>query len=224
MLRSAGGTSRAPALLRLLVVPRLQRRGGLDTDSFGDFPVGEVVGVAVAAHDRAACLPGVPGCGGLLPALVGELPSATRAHGAPRLLLSGTALFLRRGCRRRLLRQLIDGAGTERPDSQGPPSFAQLGQRPRLLALRRARPVGGLLVERIGGPFPRRVPLPLFVVGYEGGHHVRDLLASGRLPADEPLAYPDDLHDRALAGRHLARFPHSTDPQIKNSCRTPTHS
>ncbi|WP_443069153.1 hypothetical protein [Streptomyces sp. NBC_01278] len=59
---------------------------------------------------------------------------------------------------------------------------------------------------------PRRVPLPLLVLGGEDGERVLDLLAAGGLPADEPLVDPGDLHDRAAAGRHLPRFPRPPEP------------
>ncbi|MGW1710529.1 hypothetical protein ACWCP8_34860 [Streptomyces sp. NPDC002206] len=110
------------------------------------------------------------------------------------------------GCRPRPLCQLVDGAGAERPDRRLPSAVAQFGQRSRRLALRRARPVCGLLVQRVGGPLPRRVPLPLLVVGHEDGQLVGDLLTAGGLPADQPLVDARDLHDRPPAGRHLSRL------------------
>lgn len=73
---AAAAEQAAARLARLLVVVvlRLGRCGGLDEGGYGgSFPAGEVVGVT-AAHGRVADLPGVPGCGGLLPAVVGELP------------------------------------------------------------------------------------------------------------------------------------------------------
>ncbi len=56
------------------------------------------------------------------------------------------------------------------------------------------------------------MPLLLLVLGREEWQRVLDLLAAGRLPADEPLVDPDDLHDRAAVGRHLARLPRPPEP------------
>ncbi len=59
---------------------------------------------------------------------------------------------------------------------------------------------------------PGACPPPFLVLGGEDGQRVLDLLAAGRLPADQPPADARDVHDGPAARGHLARLPRPPEP------------
>jgi hypothetical protein len=113
----------------------------------------------------------------------------------------------RRGSRPRPLSEPVDGAGAERPDRGVPPSRPQLSQGQQLRAFGRECLVGGLACQCVGGPLPRRVPLPFLVPAGQDGHCVLDLLASGRLPANQPLWAPAST---SFLCQHMKKVDHPT--------------